>query len=322
MNKKTLLIDADSLCFSREGLSYENAIEVLESKIQRIKESVSIYGIKKYKFYLTIGRNFRFDILPSYKDNRNYSKRDPNVNLLKNYLVEKYKAKYDITLEADDLVCDEYRKDMNNNMIASIDKDLLLNLPGCHLNLMKLNFINISEEKSIDNFYQQVIKGDSIDNIPNLLPKVGDKRLEDLLELSGMSYKEISYYICHKLNINYRDRYRLLYCGCSTNIEIDEYIHESDNDIVDKFIKFSKGEIKYQDIKSKKDIKPKSLPKRSIICYDEVIDFGKYKGTKFTDLYDSDKSYFNWLYNTTLNKGLKYRLDIILDEKQILTIKA
>lgn len=306
MNKKTLLIDADSLCFLPE-MSFEEARNILDNKISKIKNIVNIFGIEEFKFYLTIGRNFRYDILPTYKANRKDIVKNENVKLLKNYLIEKYNAEFNNNLEADDLVCDMYRLNMEDNMIASIDKDLLYNLSGVHLNLKTLEYININEKEAEDNFYKQMILGDRVDNIPSLLPNVGEVRLKNLLIDTGSTYEYICKDICSKLNINYDNRYRLLYCGNSEEVWIcDKYkMIDENSKIIDNYINFSlnggkltnnKTKIKKEKVKNNKDYKPSDKAP------------GKHKDKTWLEVNKVDPGYINWMIGATKDNKLKNML--------------
>jgi len=219
---KTILVDADSLCFHAFDISLEQALETLENKIKNIKY---ITKSDDLVFFLTIGRNFRFDLLPTYKQNRDGNKRPEFTKEMKQYLIDKYNAIQNSELEADDMVCDVYRSDPDKYMIASIDKDILYNMVGTHLNLYNMTLVETGIEKSYEHFHKQLIIGDVTDNIPSLCKGIGENRLKDISKISNKTYEEIAQYLCNRFNECYKTRYRLLYCGELNldDIEIKEF---------------------------------------------------------------------------------------------------
>lgn len=308
---KTILVDADSLCFHRLQSTLEQAIDELESKINNIK---NITDSDDLIFFLTIGRNFRFDLYPEYKQNRFDLIRPEFVKELKEYLVDKYKAIQNPILEADDMVCDMYRTDVNKYMIASIDKDILYNMVGTHLNLYSMDFVTTTEEKSIHHFNKQLILGDATDNIPSLCKGIGEVRLKELIKFSNMNIEDIPHYICNKFNICYKTRYRLLYCG-ELDIDKIELKEFESNDVIDYYL--DKYVLKKKNLKTiKKDDNEKLYKKIvKINKYDSensLIDFGKYKGLTFKELYYKDNDYYMWLFKETKNDDLKYVMSILV----------
>lgn len=316
--KKTLLIDADSLCFVNT-IDEKEAIEILENKISKIKRMLPEYELN---FFLTIGSCFRYKILPTYKANRT-GERPTTVKILKDYLINKYDAKYNTSLESDDMVCDIYRSDPNNHMIASIDKDVLYNISGIHLNLYNMTKVNVTDEQCHYNFYKQIIVGDPTDNIKSLCKGIGDVKLENIIKDSEMKIEDVAQYICNRMNVCFKQRYRLIYCGelDVNRIEIKQY---DKNDSIEYYIE--RYVFKNKDIKNPKEVnKVNSSFKKRIKKYNNkyqsensIIRFGKHKGITFKNLYEDFNGYFMWLYNTTEDLDLKYLLKSILMKNKIL----
>jgi len=122
-----------------------------------------------------MGKSFRNDLLPTYKGIRKGKAISPNVKLLKRYIIDNFENVVHLPgFEADDLICDRFRTDPDNFVICSIDKDILYNKQGTHINLYDTTLVTTDKTKTEDHFYKQLIKGDVVDNIENLLPSVGD----------------------------------------------------------------------------------------------------------------------------------------------------
>lgn len=303
---KKVIIDADSLCFIGPNDPLERAINKLELKIELIQELCKSSNIK---FYLTMGKTFRNEIYSEYKENRKDKVISDNVKKLKNYLIEKYNAIYEQGYEADDLVMDEYRKDMKNSILCSIDKDLLKNIEGIHLNLYSYEFVKVTKEEAIENFHLQTIIGDPTDNIPSISKGMGPSRLKQLKHQTGLSYEEICKYICYKKEIDYKTRYRLIYCGKSEDIEITEN-KITENQIIDMTLlcynsqvnKMFKTKIKNENKKTRiKNIKVGNWKPESPAP-------GKYKGHTWLYVLQNDPNYVNWFISVTDKEDLKQML--------------
>lgn len=326
-NGKTILIDADSLCYTSHLDDFETAKNKLDWKIERIRKHLN-WGGEKFIYFLTMGKSFRNDLLVTYKENRRAIRPD-TVKQLKEYIINSFNIPDDehfpseVILkegyEADDLICDMYREDIENYVLCSIDKDILYNMVGRHINLYDISEVTTNEFEAEEHFYKQIIKGDTVDNIPNLLPGVGDSRLEKLKEYSGISYKKIGMSICEKLNINYNTRYRLLYCGDSEELEIPYEIIE--NDAVNDFIDYSNKKIKLTDIdkKYKKSIK-KEKPNKKIIKRKTIKEYsptdkapGKHKDKTWLEVKEVDTNYINWMIGATKDNKLKEMLEKLLN---------
>lgn len=303
---KTILIDADSLCYVGANDNLETAIDKIESKINKIKR---ICNSDNLIMYLTIGKTFRNILLETYKENRDKVKRSDNVKLLKEYLIKKYNAIYEEGLEADDLLMDKYREDMNKYVICSIDKDILKNIEGRHLNLYNYEFVEITKEEAFDNLHIQTIIGDPVDNIPSIIKGVGPAGLKTLKKLTNLSYQEICKYICYKKGIDYKTRFRLLYCGRSENIEIIENVI-TNNEIINDYIeagkyvtkKVNEKKIKNKDKKEKIKYTPESLAP------------GKHKGKTWSQVNQEDPGYIKWMIGATKDKELKNMLENLINK--------
>jgi 5'-3' exonuclease len=125
--------------------------------------------------------NYRNAIYPEYKANRN--PQNEFVPAIRKLAVREGLAIEASGREADDLVriwAEECRKINKDFIICSIDKDLLC-IPGKHYLMHKKTFKEVSEDEGIRHFYEQLLKGDSTDNIPGI-PGIGNVKAAKLLK--------------------------------------------------------------------------------------------------------------------------------------------
>jgi hypothetical protein len=129
--------------------------------------------------------NFRNIMYPEYKMNRHKDPKQSNqfVPLIRKLAVHNNLAIESTGREADDLLriwAYECQHAGVPYIVVSVDKDLKC-IPGKHLNIKKNEFLDIDEEYATRFFYQQLLKGDSTDNIPGI-PSVGEVKAEKALK--------------------------------------------------------------------------------------------------------------------------------------------
>lgn len=291
---KILLLDADSLCYYPITINtLEEAKDFIDDKINKIKLTSMCDNIE---YYLTIGRCFRYDILPTYKEQRFKTEKPKFTKQLKQYLIDVYDAVYDSNLEADDMVCDKYRSNPSKYIIGSIDKDVLYNIPGIHFNLFYNEYVKVNEYDSEYHFYKQIVCGDPTDNIKPLIKMLGEKRFELLVEESESTLFDIAQYICNRSGEDFINRYKLIYCGDINKVDIELREYEL-IDGIEKYICFKEMKFRKRD--------------KAEFNKDQIIPFGKYKGKNIKDIYMCDNSYFNWLAEKS-NGPLKNEIDRII----------
>lgn len=122
-----------------------------------------------------------------YKGNRTYEEKYPGEAKDKlavvDYISERYPSLIFKDLEADDLVSmlqDEH------TFIYSRDKDLL-QVPGTHYSINQGKFIEIDKATSWRLLMEQMLKGDSVDNIIGI-PKFGDAKVDALLSQTPIQH--------------------------------------------------------------------------------------------------------------------------------------
>ena len=162
-----LLFDIDSLLYSScyNVDSPEEAMFKFDENFQKIVNDLEeFYEIEEVIPFGLSRNNFRKYITKTYKANR--SKEKPQYfDVLCKYVKAYYEPEIANGMETDDLVA-IYREKIGeeNCIIVSIDKDYL-QFPGKVYNYKSRNFITLSKQDALYNFYEQMIVGDQADNV-------------------------------------------------------------------------------------------------------------------------------------------------------------
>tara|TARA_R110000782_G_scaffold140898_1_gene233558 strand:+ start:387 stop:1100 length:714 start_codon:yes stop_codon:yes gene_type:complete len=179
-----LLIDADSLIFAScyrkrenpEDEKYYTEISEARTKFDEqfmaiVNHLENIYNIDKVITFSGSKGNFRKLITPVYKANRKKQELPPLLNEMHQFVKDQYDSVYGFGIETDDMVARYWyaiSQDIGRNevMIVSIDKDykqfpcLMYNYHYKHKEIL-----DISEDEAMYNFYEQMIMGDTADNV-------------------------------------------------------------------------------------------------------------------------------------------------------------
>ena len=191
------LLDGDiilySVCFPKKQT--EEEIKLMGNQLDRTLDDV-INEINNYLIDVLVttncifykgflsGKSFRKDIatIKEYKGNRTQEKPKYFYEL-KKYLIEQWGFYQDNELqyEADDLIAswNKIYKERNwNPIIITIDKDMD-QLSGNHYNPRKKEFYSISESQANYFLWNQIIVGDSTDNIKGIegIGKIGASKI-------------------------------------------------------------------------------------------------------------------------------------------------
>ena len=179
-----LLIDADSLIFAscyrhREKPTDAKYFDTLEECVAKFDEQFmkivndleEKYDVEKVITFNGSKGNFRKLITKKYKANRKKQELPPLLHDMHKYVKEQYNSIFGFGIETDDLVArywyqltQEFGRD--SVMIVSIDKDykqfpcLMYNYHYKHKVIL-----DISEQEALYNFYEQMIVGDTADNV-------------------------------------------------------------------------------------------------------------------------------------------------------------
>lgn len=182
IDKRTCLIDADSIIYFSTFTKVNEPDKTFEDCKKNVDDIIfNILNYTKsthYVLFLTVGRNFRYNIYPQYKANRKYGAKPEHFDKIKEYMITHYKAIFNPELEADDLCC-IYHNNIKNSFLASSDKDIL-NLQGDCFDYKNFKWVNTSKKEAELYFWTSMITGDKIDNIKGI-PGKGIKFAETYL---------------------------------------------------------------------------------------------------------------------------------------------
>ena len=149
-----------NVAFNKFQVSFGRLLEFLEEQVS-VDDVVFCNGSKN---------NFRKDISATYKLNRT-QKRPDILPLLHDMVKLEYNSIYGDGVETDDVVATLWAEEVLVNgvdsvIIMSLDKDYK-QFPCWFYdyNYKKRELIKISEQEAIENFYSQMIIGDTADNV-------------------------------------------------------------------------------------------------------------------------------------------------------------
>lgn len=149
-----------NVAFNKFEVSFERLLDFLEEQVN-VDEVVFCNGSKN---------NFRKDISATYKLNRT-QKRPEILPLLHDMVKLEYNSIYGDGVETDDVVATLWAEEVEKNgidsvVIMSLDKDYK-QFPCWFYDYhyKKRELVKISEQEANENFYSQMIVGDSADNI-------------------------------------------------------------------------------------------------------------------------------------------------------------
>jgi hypothetical protein len=157
------LIDADIVAYRSAASAEKEDVEVACIRANRtLQDILSATDADEYKLFLTGSTNFRKEIYPEYKANRNDLKRPRWLQHVREYLVLDWSAEVTDGIEADDALG---MGAGDGVVICTIDKDLL-QVPGLHYHFVKGEWSEETPLSGWRNFYRQLVLGDKGDNVP------------------------------------------------------------------------------------------------------------------------------------------------------------
>jgi len=178
-------IDGDPLLFIAEWKRTVQEAKVrIDELVMSISDSVFV-DQPKVKIAVKGEGNFRYDILPTYKGDRQRDEdRQWRLNELRDHLIKEHDAVQAHGQEPDDLLAQWAHQCEDPFAICSIDKDLLT-VPGIHFNIGKNIIEHVDNDRADYLFMQQLLTGDRVDCIPGLAG-IGPAKSARLLE--GIPY--------------------------------------------------------------------------------------------------------------------------------------
>lgn len=195
----TLLIDGDifayQLACAEETAIEINGVHMLSADADVGKENLKLLldgfmertGADKMVVAISDKHNFRKDVLPTYKSNRDGIRRPMILGPLKDFLTENYECVIRPGLEADDvlgILATNPKKIPGRKIIVTEDKDLR-QVPGLHWNPKKegaekpFEPSKVAKKEGDQFFLSQILSGDMVDGYPGCpgIGKVGAMKL-------------------------------------------------------------------------------------------------------------------------------------------------
>jgi DNA polymerase I len=214
-HKQRALIDADILVY-RIGFTTEQENEnIAASRMDTsINEMLDAIEADDYTCYLTSTdhSNFRYALYADYKAHR-VQPKPKHYLFLRDYLLQDYQATLVEGQEADDQLGIDSTKLGDESIICTIDKDLD-QIAGWHYNFVQGRMYNISQIEALRSFYDQVLVGDTTDNIKGC-PGIGKVKAQRRLE-GCQNEKEMLASVASAYRVNYPENEwvdRLLLAG-------------------------------------------------------------------------------------------------------------
>lgn len=138
------------------------------SNAKRVMQNATALSHTDRQVFISGKGNFRYDIYPCYKGNRDGGDKPIQEQEIRNYLIKHWGAQCVDGEEVDDRVSYlQCLSEPKSTCIVSIDKDLL-NTPGYNFNYDKQELKWVTQEQADLTFYRQLLTGDSTDNIPGV----------------------------------------------------------------------------------------------------------------------------------------------------------
>jgi len=191
--KKVLLIDGDILAYqiatnNEVETNWGDGLWTLHSDENSCKQQFdavvddlgSNLSADDYIVALTDKNNFRKDILPTYKSNRNTKRKPIVLNAMREHIMEKHNGVIWKNLEADDVMgIMATEPTQEDRVIVSIDKDMRT-IP-CTLSNDGMTTEQIPQRLADYHFMIQVLTGDKVDGYDGI-DGVGIKTAEKLIK--------------------------------------------------------------------------------------------------------------------------------------------
>ena len=180
----TVLFDADSLIFAScyrtringekpDDIYYRDPKDAQDKYSEQFMKIVNdideLFDVQNVLTFSGSSGNFRKMITPKYKANRKKQEKPPLLYDLHKFVKQTYNSIYTRGLETDDLVAENWNRIKNDVgrdqvLIVSIDKDYK-QFPALIYNYVKKEVYDITEAEALYNFYEQMIAGDTADNV-------------------------------------------------------------------------------------------------------------------------------------------------------------
>lgn len=181
-------IDGDLLAYPAAArLEKEHDIKVVQQYLdEHVLAVADMFNLDDWTIFLSTAYNFRRDVYPAYKANREESQRPKWLAPCKEFLYTNWRAKAQKPYEADDLLGIAITA-QPEALLISYDKDLN-QIPGWHGD-HRTGRIYYNDQVTADRcFLIQLVSGDAVDNCPGIY-RVGPKKAEAWYDEQGWCLK-------------------------------------------------------------------------------------------------------------------------------------
>lgn len=183
-----------------EGAPFEPLNNTIHGMNQMLNGIMNAADATRRTIFISHPVNFREQMYPAYKANRNILHRPYWYKELKEYLLDKGAIFSEEGDEADDalgIAQTDFLKRHKQSIICTNDKDLD-QVPGLHYNWSKTRrddgVYEVDDVEGMRFFYTQLITGDSTDNIPGIFQHSGQKAMPNLKDpLKTMFFEKEMY---------------------------------------------------------------------------------------------------------------------------------
>ena len=192
------LIDADLVAYRCAASAEKNDADIAMIRASRLlTDIISITDASTVKLYLSGSTNFRKDVYPEYKANRDKLVRPTHLQPVREFLVKEWGAEVTDGYEADDALGIQ-AEGLPETVVCSLDKDLL-QIPGLHYNFVSREFRDIGRLEGWFNFYSQLVLGDRSDNVPGYDGKMRPKFPKFLFQTRDALHRSTTAFEMYKI---------------------------------------------------------------------------------------------------------------------------
>ena len=204
---RTLLIDADVLAYQCAsaaevaidwgdgywtwGCDFDAVCTRIDAKIDELMDRLKADA---NRLCLTdSAKNYRLDILPTYKGNRKNVKKPLVLQAVREWLIEDRDAYIRPRLEGDDImgIFATWSKVKGEKIIVSIDKDMKT-IPGLYCRDLTTGLVEVTEDEADYWHLYQTLTGDTTDGYsgcPGVGPGKAEKLLTNMLKLNPVHHE-------------------------------------------------------------------------------------------------------------------------------------
>ena len=170
-NKIIGIVDGDVLIYRACNKAIKEELDVRKT-FDKIYDEVKMNtACDVYSLHISGGGNFRKELKQNFLQYKGKRREKPENYLeCRDHVVRQYKPTMIPNYEADDTASVEAFKYIKNNqlyMLITLDKDWKT-IGGLFYNLLYNNLSVVSKVEGMEFFHQQLLTGDTVDNIPGI----------------------------------------------------------------------------------------------------------------------------------------------------------